>query len=293
MSGGSESTGGSGGTQMGTGGNTTSTGGTNNTGGFGGIAGSGSNTTDAGGDGGSGNATNAGGSDNSGGTGGTFDAAANTGRNVYIMFDVSGSMLNDDNGNGRSRLEDVREAMDSFLLAPANVGLGAGIGYFGTFQIGQASCNPADYANAEVAIAPLPENAQAISASLQSKMPTGETPTGAALRGACTYAQGYKVDNPSQEVDILLVTDDLPEATVTCSIDGSCCPTVEDAVAAAGECFAGSTGLRTFVLAVADATVGLDQIAAAGGTNTAYFVSPTGNVTADVLNALAQIRSAQ
>jgi len=211
---------------------------------------------------------------------------------IYVMFDQSGSMSTVEQG-GVTRIDAVRSAMGKFLRDRASAGLSVGIGYFGQEPIGETTCNPADYAKADVAIAPLPANAQAIADSLASRQPTGETPTGSAIRGACGYAKNYKIAHPDRDVVMLFVTDGLPEAPVTCGDagKGACCPTLSDAVAATSDCLAGMPALKTFVLGVGPYLTNLQQIAAAGGTKQAFLVNG-GDVAAEVLDALNAIRTA-
>jgi len=209
---------------------------------------------------------------------------------IYIMFDQSGSMLNMEQG-GVTRMDAVRDAVGKFVNDPKSTGMGVGIGYFGYKPIGQTTCAATDYEKEAVAIGQLPGNAQAIVDSLSGLQPTGETPSGAAIRGACTYAKSWKLATPGHEVVILLVTDGKPEAPVTCSTGGACCPTLEDAVAAATECRNGKPGLKTYVLGVGPLLDNLGQIATAGGSEKAYLVSG-GDVSAQVLAALNEIRAA-
>jgi hypothetical protein len=210
---------------------------------------------------------------------------------VYIMFDQSGSMLNPEQG-GVTRMDAVRAALDQFVHDPKSAGIGVGIGYFGNLPIGQTSCDPTQYATEAVPVAPLPGNAQAIMDSLNGRQPTGETPSGAAIRGACTYAKSWKTANPGHEVVILLMTDGKPEAPVTCNGgSGPCCPTLPDAVNATTDCLNGKPGLKTYVLGVGPLLDNLTQIAVAGGTEKAYLVSG-GDVTSQVLTALNDIRAA-
>lgn len=213
---------------------------------------------------------------------------------IYVMFDQSGSMLNEvQTEQGKvTRLDAVRAAMSQFLQDPASAGIGAGIGYFGYQPIGQASCNPGDYDNAAVGLGELPGHAPAIIESLNGLVPTGETPTGAAIRGACSYATEQWRSHPGREVVILLVTDGVPEAPVTCNMGaGSCCPELGDAEVAAQECLTGEATLKTYVLGVGPSLQNLQQIAEAGGTDQAYLVGDT-NVTQNVLAALNAIRAA-
>ncbi len=206
---------------------------------------------------------------------------------MYIMFDQSGSMLAEVE-NGKTLIDLVRSATADFLNDPASAGIGAGIGYFGYMPIGETSCDPADYATPAVPIDLLPDNAGAIKDSLDSVTPTGETPTGAAIQGACDYAQGYREAHPDHIVVILLVTDGEPKAPL--SSQNGCEPTLADAAAAAIECSAGDDPVPVYVLGVGDALQNLDQIAEAGDTGGAYLVDESSNVAEKVLRALNDIR---
>ena len=51
---------------------------------------------------------------------------------IYVVFDVSGSMATKDDGTNE-RIDQVRGALGAFLNDPASAGIGVGIGYFGSF----------------------------------------------------------------------------------------------------------------------------------------------------------------
>jgi hypothetical protein len=206
---------------------------------------------------------------------------------IYVMFDQSGSMATPV-GMG-TRLDAVRAAAATFVTAPESRGLGLGLGYFGHFPIGSTSCNPADYASPAVPMVGLPAGAPAVLNSLNNIVPTGETPTGAAIRGACGYAQDYQGAHRGHVVFLLLVTDGVPEAPV--SMARGCAPTLDDAVQAATSCRTGATPIKTYVVGVGPSLQNLQQIAHAGGTEKAYLVEG-GNVAEQVLAALNQIRLA-
>ncbi|HVY39844.1 MAG TPA: vWA domain-containing protein [Polyangia bacterium] len=207
---------------------------------------------------------------------------------VFVMFDESGSMATMDDGKVM-RIDAVRAAVDQFLEDPGSAGVGVGIGYFGTQPLSCActSCDAKDYATPAVPIGALPAAAPALQASLGAQQPTGETPTGAAIRGACTYTTAHRAAVPGHAAVILLVTDGIPQAPLTTHA-GGCDPTLADAVSAAQSCFAGATPIRTYVLGVGPSLDNLNQIAAAGGTAHAYLVESAG--TAGVLQALGAIR---
>ena len=207
---------------------------------------------------------------------------------IYVMFDVSGSMATMDDGV-TMRIDAVRAALKQFLGDPASAGLRVGLGYFGTQPLSCActSCNPSDYATAAVPLTTLPAGAAMLTGSLAAQAPTGETPTGAALRGACSYANVAKQATPGHAMVVLLVTDGIPQAPLSSQM-GGCNPTLADANAAAASCLAGATSIRTYVLGVGPSLANLNQIAVAGGTGRAYLVENGG--AAGVLEALNAIR---
>jgi hypothetical protein len=204
---------------------------------------------------------------------------------IYIMFDQSGSMLND--VGGLTRLEAIERATNTFLRDQASSAISVGVGYFGFQPIGQTSCLPGDYASPSV---PVTLDHEAVLRSLAEREPTGETPTGAAIRGACGYAKDWKLANAGHSVVLLLLTDGEPKAPMTCAA-GTCCPTLADAVEAAADCRSGEPGIATYVLGVGPFLDNLQQIAQAGGTDHAYLIGDQ-DVEQKVLQALDAIRGA-
>ena len=202
---------------------------------------------------------------------------------IYIMFDQSGSMLND--VGGITRLDAVEGAARTFLRDPASSAIGVGVGYFGFQPIGQTTCAASDYASPSVAVT---LDHEAVLGSLAQRQPTGETPTGAAIRGACEYAKDWKKSNAGHSVVLLLLTDGEPKAPMSCSTN-ACCPTLSDAVQAAADCRGAAPAIKTYVLGVGPFLDNLQQIAQAGGTDHAYLVGDQ-DVEQQVLQALNSIR---
>jgi len=204
---------------------------------------------------------------------------------IYIMFDQSGSMLND--VGGLTRLDAIERATNTFLRDEASAAISVGVGYFGFQPIGQTSCSPDDYAVPSVEVT---LDHEAVLRSLAEREPVGETPTAAAIRGACGYARGWKSANPGHSVVMLLLTDGEPKAPMSCAA-GTCCPTLGDAVQAAADCRNDDVGVDTYVLGVGPFLDNLQQIAQAGGTDHAYLIGDR-DVEQQVLQALHSIRSA-
>ncbi len=207
---------------------------------------------------------------------------------IQIIFDQSGSMatLVDDAGDTR-RVDAVGSALDTFLSDTDSAGIGVGLSFFGYQPIGKTTCDEADFSHAAVEFAELPGNADAIVKAVAEAAPTGETPTGPAIRGGCSLAAAQKRAHPERTVINLLVTDGEPQAPVTMDTT-SCNPTMQDAEAAARECLDSDERVATYVLGVGPLLENLDSIAKAGGTDAAYLVSDDSSDT--VLEALYAIR---
>ncbi len=206
---------------------------------------------------------------------------------LYLMFDQSGSMSTKvDKETGATRMDIVRTAVEAFLKDDESVGLGVGIGYFGHQPLRETTCDPDDYATPDVEIGALPDTTKSLLSSLDERQPTGETPTGAAIRGACDYVANYKQDHAGRNPAILLVTDGEPKAPLS---EALCAPTLDDAVLAAEECFQ-EQGVRIYVLGVGPSLVNLRVIAEAGGTETAFLADKDN--AEQVLEAFVAVRRA-
>jgi hypothetical protein len=207
---------------------------------------------------------------------------------LYLMFDQSGSMSTVvDENTDTQRIDIVRAAVRSFLRDEESVGMGAGIGYFGHQPLGETTCDPEDYRTPDVEIGALPGLEDELLGSINSAEPTGETPTGAAIRGACEYVAAYKAsEGAGRNPAILFVTDGEPKAPLS---EETCAPTLGDAIEAAEQCFE-EEGIRVYVLGVGPSLANLNQIAEAGGTGEAYLADLD---NADqVLNAFRAVRFA-
>src|SRR5450432_2228878 len=152
-----------------------------------------------------------------------------------------------------------------------------------------ASCDIPTYATPDQPIAPLPGSATGLIASIDAKMPNGQTPTGPALSGAIQQASTWAKAHPDHRVIALLATDGLPT---------ECTPTdINQVGAIAAQGVAATPSIDTFVIGVFgpdDVALGapgnLDTIARDGGTMSAFIVDTTQDVTAQFLAALDAIR---
>jgi hypothetical protein len=157
-------------------------------------------------------------------------------------------------------------------------------------------CAASAYAQPAVDIAPLPGAAAAVVASITAADPAGNTPTAPALSGALTKASAWATAHPDHTVVALLATDGLPTECIAAPATD---PTgIAGVRSAAAMGLSGAPSVSTFVIGVfgpgdTGAQQNLNQIAVAGGTKAAFMVDTSGDVTAQFLAALNQIRASK
>ncbi|MFT3774417.1 MAG: hypothetical protein QM820_54350 [Minicystis sp.] len=218
---------------------------------------------------------------------------------IFLMLDHSGSMSLP--AGQDTRWGAVTKAIEAFVSQPSPTNISVGLQYFpldapaescaatcttdadcgeygpclsGFFYcIGcpggttSSSCVVNSYAMPDVEIAPLPGAAAGILVSLAGHQPDGSsTPTGPALAGALAHAKAWAIAHPDHVVVNVLATDGEPTA---------CAPTDIGAIAdIAADGAKGSPEVRTYVIGIGDDNVSaLDEIAAAGGTDSAILVT--------------------
>jgi hypothetical protein len=214
---------------------------------------------------------------------------------IFVMLDQSGSMK-DTTSTGVTKWDATKDALKTFMADKGSAGLGFGIQYFGLGSGGGwlpsgSSCNVADYAKAEVEIAPLPGVQAAILSSLAAHSPTTDTPTAPALQGALEHAKTWQAAHPTHVVVVAFATDGLPS---------SCSPTDIPSIAAfAATAYAAKPPIRTYVIGVltdsdisSGADKNLNQISRAGNGADAFIVKTSADASAAFLAALKKIRGA-
>lgn len=219
--------------------------------------------------------------------------------NAYMMLDYSASMQMNGKWTG------ITNAINSFVQQPTS-GISVGMQYFaqvapppdggaiaGLFCLIPSlcdSCDPAAYAMPAIEIAPLPGVASQITSSLAAHTtPNTATPTGPALQGAIDHATTWANAHPMDATVVILATDGDPSECGSATSTASLLSQVES-VAAAG--VAATPKILTFVIGVGTETANLNGIAQAGGTNSAFIVDTSMNVSAQFLTALNKIRGA-
>jgi hypothetical protein len=237
---------------------------------------------------------------------------------MYIMLDQSTSM--DESAGSGTKWDAATQALATFVQQPGLDGIAVGLQYFGLSAGGQAcgttclsdadcgaaacgpcfltvpgfpgicmgaaggdSCNAADYATAEVEIAPLPGVAGDIVASMNNHSPSTGTPTSAALAGAVQHARDWQTGHPGHVAVAVFATDGEPSG---CDEDLNHI----NAIAAAGA--NANPPVLTFVIGVGQSLSALNGIAAAGGTGQAFLVDANQDAGQQFLDAMNAIRGA-
>jgi Mg-chelatase subunit ChlD len=150
----------------------------------------------------------------------------------------------------------------------------------------RGTCAPESYATPDVPLAPLASAGTRLAGALDTKLPLGGTPLGAAVKGALAYLHARPVD-PARGAALVVVTDGIPEGCDNLQI-------AADLVEARKR----TPALRAYFVAIVAATelqmvrATLNEYAVAGGTSAAFVIDPNDPVPDAIAAALARIRDA-
>ncbi len=150
-------------------------------------------------------------------------------------------------------------------------------------------CDLSSYSTPAVEVAALPAVSPAIISSFSQHMPSGLTPTSAALSGAIGHAQTLAAAHPTHKVAVLLATDGEPDECTPSDITGVA------QIAYTG--MSGTPSIPTYVIGVfapsdaTDAQTNLNSIASAGGTKQAFIINTSGDVSQAFISALNSVRT--
>lgn len=156
-----------------------------------------------------------------------------------------------------------------------------------------AKCDPAAYAQPAESIAPLPGAGPGLIASLEAQVidPVNPTPTGPALAGALSAAKAWSKAHPSHRVVAVLATDG---AANECSpVDTADLGRLAEAARTA------KPSITTFTIGIfPSATLAkgqyvLNTIATAGGSDKAFVIDTSHDLTVEFRAALDAVRNTQ
>jgi hypothetical protein len=188
------------------------------------------------------------------------DHAKATPAPAYLVFimDHSDSMKMDEKWTSCSA------ALESFFSSTATTALSASLTWLpfvGTAKGDKFSCTVSDYETPAVPMTALPSSSFATAIAAEPLQ--NGTPTLPALQGAVAYAATIQTAHPTGKVLIVLATDGLPVG---------CTGNTVAALAAEAASALSTYKIPTYVIGVGSATKNLDQIAAGGGTTSAFIV---------------------
>lgn len=218
--------------------------------------------------------------------------------NMFIQFDRSGSM------NESDKWPQAAGALNAFFQDPSTAGLRVALRFFPDESpvpgctrdatVGMA-CDVATCSQPLVALGELMADAapvdlhekkllDAVAASGPPVQGAGDggTPMYAALAGALSWAQAQKAATPDEKTIVVLVTDGSPSG---------CNTRINDIAQLASDALT-TSGVSTYAIGIEGAQERqVNQIAAAGGTQQAFFVGALG-AELQLIQALNAIRGA-
>lgn len=199
---------------------------------------------------------------------------------MYIMFDRSGSMQDNNKWNNAS------QALKSFFANPAAAGLEVALRFFPEGACDGNQCDVNACATPKVDAAPLTADSGAMDAqekllidAVNNTGPNGNTPMYAALKGAVQWATDFQAAHTDHKTVVILVTDGEPNGCIT------------DTDQIANEAATGNAmGIDTFAIGLQGSNENtIDKIAMAGGSDQGFFIG-NGNTEAELLAALQAIQ---
>jgi hypothetical protein len=156
------------------------------------------------------------------------------------------------------------------------------------------SCNARVFHQVAVEIAALPAATAQLVSVIAATNPEGGTPMVQAVQGTLPYMRDYLAAHPGHRMALVLATDGVPSNCGSVGTGDAVTPVVTE-VAAARMASPSITTYAIGVFAPQDGAMGpmaVNRIAAAGGTDTAFVVSPGVDLGAKLLEALEKIRGA-
>jgi hypothetical protein len=226
---------------------------------------------------------------------------------MFVMFDRSGSMVQ----NMSTRWANATAALTAFFQDPGAADLAVALRFFphdqpavGCTNNGMTGCVAADCAQPLVPLMadpmvalpkltadPAPTDAleqqllDAITAALPTSNQAGGTPTSAALEGALSWASSYQAlhPRPEQQTVVVFVTDGKPNG----------CDTNTTAIAAIAANALATSMVKTYVVGLTDVPQDLaflQDLAVAGGTDTAFIVQDGATAAMNLVTTLKAIQ---
>ena len=204
--------------------------------------------------------------------------------NMFIIFDKSGSMKDN------NKWTDTSKALIDFFKDQGSAGLRVALRFFPDSGCDDTACDIGVCSEPLVPLAPLTTDAAPVDSqeeklieAVNSKSPGGGTPMYVALGGAEKWAADYQTAHPAEKTVVVLVTDGEPNG----------CDENVSHIAKLASTTMGANGVLTYAVGLAGSNQStMDTIAAAGGTTKGIQIG-NGNASAELLAALKAIQGSQ
>ncbi len=201
---------------------------------------------------------------------------------IFIMQDRSGSMVTGFPEGDAHSWANSTSALTTFVNDPNSRGLDVGLGFFPPLG-GVGACDGSDCGKPAVDIGPIQSTGPQMINAFNQGTPgaLNLTPTECGLRGMINECLTYMQSHPGEQCVALLVTDGNPTLC-----DGNTANLVN--IVSDGK----SKGVTTFTLGLPGSTLDfLNQLAQAGGTNSAIDATNAQTTQQNFLGALNSIRT--
>jgi hypothetical protein len=159
-------------------------------------------------------------------------------------------------------------------------------------------CEIARYETPTVPIGTVPMSEMALTTTLRAWSPGGGTSMGPAVQGVLSHLRARLAANPGRKAALVLVGDGLPDGCSNVAFGEPGMNDIPGIATTLGEAFMGNPSIPSYVIGVfapadlAMSRVDMDRLARAGGTDRAYVLNATSDLTQRLQEALDQIRGA-
>jgi hypothetical protein len=224
------------------------------------------------------------------------------------MLECTDGSSNEEPCGTETRWESATSALNQFFQSPEADGLGVALRFFphdlpaaGCFGAENGACDEqacaqvlVDMAKLAAESAPADTQEAALLDAVASSTPilavpgvnTGGTPISAALEGGLIWASDYQASTPEERTVLVFLTDGEPNG----------CEEDFDVISEIAADALSASGVPTYAIGLTNSTGGgvnqddMNQLAEAGGTMQAFFVSDGAAAAADLLETLNAIR---
>ncbi len=200
---------------------------------------------------------------------------------MLLLLDTSFSM------DFEGKWTAVKAAVEMFVTNKRFHGLGVGLQYFPARRL----CDTNEYSKPQVPMGVVPDVTSGVLSALDAKRMYEGTPMVPAMQGSMDYLVNWNKLHPDHRVILVLATDGIPDESCQINDDSGMPNTLANVSSIAKSGAEAGPPILTFVIGVGSELKALNEIAKAGGTETAQLVNTSSqSFSRDFLTALSNIR---